>query len=111
MTAPRHKKGLTHVIFLVHFQGDKKSSKKKDEPNPVYGETFIWNIPELKNMELTIKVMDDDIVSDDQIGKTKIKLEDMDFSSGEPVVVERKVDNNIFAKDAYIYLTIKYEDP
>jgi hypothetical protein len=59
-------------------------------------------------MELTIKVMDDDIASNDQIGKTKIKLEDIDFGD-EPVVVERKVDNNLFAKDAYIYLTIKYE--
>jgi hypothetical protein len=108
VTAPTGR--TDRVIFLVHLQGDKKSSKKKDEPNPVYGETFIWNIPDLKNMELTIKVMDDDIASDDQIGKCKIKLEDIDFGD-EPVPIERKVDNNLFAKDACIYLTIKYEDP
>ena len=88
--------------------GSKKSSKKKDEANPVYGETFIWNLETLKNMELTIKVIDDDIVSDDQIGKTKIKLEDLGLSA-EPMEIERKVDNNLFSKDAYIYLTIKYE--
>lgn len=39
--------------------GDKKSSKKKDEANPVYDEVFVWNIPTLENMELTCKVMDD----------------------------------------------------
>lgn len=76
----------------------------------MYGETFIWNVETLNNMELTIKVMDDDIASDDQIGKCKIKLEDMGLSD-TPMEVKRKVDNNLFSKDAYIYLTIKYEDP
>lgn len=89
--------------------GDKKSTKKKDEPNPVYGETFIWNIETLNNMELTCKIMDDDIAGDDKLGKCKIKLEDMGLSS-EPTPVEKKVDNKVFRKDAYIFLTIKYEE-
>jgi len=88
--------------------GDKKSSKKKDESNPVYGETFIWNLETLNNMELTIKVMDDDIASDDKIGKCLIKLEDLGLTA-TPMEVTRKIDNNIFSPDAYIYLTIKYE--
>ena len=75
----------------------------------MYGETFVWNLPTLNNMELTIKVMDDDIVSDDKIGKCKIKLENLGLSS-EPMEVTRKVDDNWFSKDAYIYLTIKYEE-
>ena len=36
--------------------GEMKSSKKKDEQNPVYGEDFHFNIPTLNNMELKIKV-------------------------------------------------------
>jgi len=96
--------------FRDKNQGTKKSTKKQDEPNPVYGETFVWNIETLNNMELTCKIMDDDIVSDDKIGKCKIKLEDLGLSD-TPMEVTRKVDNNLFSKDAYIYLTIKYEDP
>lgn len=38
--------------------GKKTSSKKQGEQNPVYGETFTWEIPDLKNMVLYVKVMD-----------------------------------------------------
>jgi len=89
--------------------GDKKSTKKKDEPNPVYDETFVWNIPGINNMELTCKVMDDDIASDDKIGHCKIKLEDLGLTP-EPQEFSYKVDNNLFSKDAYIYLKISYEE-
>lgn len=42
--------------------GKKKSSIKKGELNPVYGETFTWEgIPDLKNMVLKVKVWDDDL--------------------------------------------------
>lgn len=88
--------------------GTKKSSKKKDECNPVYEEDFIWNLETLNNMELTVTVMDDDIVSDDKLGKCKIKLEDLELGE-EFIEVNRKVDNNIFSKDAWIFLKIKYE--
>ena len=36
--------------------GAMKSSKKKDEQNPVYAEDFHFNIPTLNNMELKVKV-------------------------------------------------------
>eukprot|EP01083_Nonionella_stella_P048751 130159_1 len=55
--------------------GEAKSTTKKNELNPEYGETFHFNLPTLNNMELTVKVMDDDMVSDDKMGKCKIKLE------------------------------------
>ena len=41
--------------------GSQTSSTKKDELNPVYGETFHFTLPTLKNMVLKCKVMDDDI--------------------------------------------------
>lgn len=90
-------------------QGSKKSSKKKDDLNPVYGETFIWNLETLKNMELTCKVMDDDMMGDDKIGKCKIKLDELGLSD-TPTPVSKKVHNRVFREDSYIFLTIKYEE-
>jgi Ca2+-dependent lipid-binding protein len=52
-------------LLLDKNFGTQKSSKKKDDCNPVYNETFKFNIPDkvgLKNVELTCKIMDDDIV-------------------------------------------------
>ncbi|KAL7499390.1 hypothetical protein ACHAWT_008165 [Skeletonema menzelii] len=89
--------------------GDTKSTVKKNELNPVYGETFHFNIPTLNNMELTIKVMDDDIVSDDKMGKCKIKLEKHGLNS-TPKEFKEKVYNRVFGKDAYVHLTLKYEE-
>mmetsp|Transcript_10276 Transcript_10276/g.18539 ORF Transcript_10276/g.18539 Transcript_10276/m.18539 type:complete len:132 (-) Transcript_10276:146-541(-) len=89
--------------------GEMISTKKKDEQNPVYGEDFHFNIPTLNNMELTVKVMDDDIGRDESLGKCKIKLEDLDLSD-EPQEIEKKVDNNIFSADAYIYLKLSYTE-
>lgn len=95
-------------LLLDKDFGTQKSSKKKDELNPVYGETFTFkNLPGLKNLELTIKVMDDDIVGDDKIGKAKIKLEDLNLGP-EPIAIDRVVDNNLFSKDARIYLHLSY---
>jgi len=62
-------------MILDKDYGSKKSTTKKGDLDPVYGETFTFDIPSLKNMELKIKVMDDDIVSDDKMGKSKIKLD------------------------------------
>ena len=58
-------------------------------------------------MVLTCKVMDDDALSDDKIGKCQIELEDLSLSS-DPTDVRKKVDNNWFSKDAFIYLKISY---
>mmetsp|Transcript_27467 Transcript_27467/g.40348 ORF Transcript_27467/g.40348 Transcript_27467/m.40348 type:complete len:101 (+) Transcript_27467:261-563(+) len=98
------------MLFDKDF-GDQKSTKKKDELNPEYGETFTFELPSnlgLNNMVLTCKVMDDDMLMDDKIGQCKIKLEDLDLGSDE-LGVDRVVDNNWFCKDARIYLKLKYE--
>lgn len=97
-----------NVFFDKDF-GEMVSTKKKDEQNPEYGEDFHFNIPTLDNMELTVTVMDDDIVRDEKLGKCKIKLEDLDLSE-EPTDVEKKVDNNIFSADAFIFLKISYTE-
>jgi C2 domain len=77
----------------------------------VYGETFNFQIPStlgLRNMVLTCEVMDDDILMDDQIGKCKIKLDDIPLSP-TPIGIDRVVDNNWFTKDARIYLQLSYK--
>mmetsp|Transcript_39931 Transcript_39931/g.83514 ORF Transcript_39931/g.83514 Transcript_39931/m.83514 type:complete len:132 (+) Transcript_39931:262-657(+) len=96
-------------LFVDKDFGEMVSTKKKDEQNPVYGEDFHFNIPTLNNMELTIKVMDDDVGFDEKLGKCKIKLEDLGLSE-EPMEIEKKVDNNLFSPDAYIYLKISYSE-
>ena len=53
--------------------------------------------------------MDDDALSDDKIGKCKINLEKLGLR-GSPTDVKKKVDNNWFSKDAYIYLKLSYTE-
>ena len=89
--------------------GEMKSTKKKNEQNPVYGEDFNFNIPTLNNMELKVKVMDDDVGPDEELGSCKIKLEKLDLGP-EPIDVKRKVDNNIFSPDAYVFLKLSYTE-
>ena len=116
--------------------GEMKSTTKSGELNPVYGEyciqqihrvcaisfshfvcfflslkgeTFHFNIPTLDNMVLSVKVMDDDIVSDDKMGKCKIKLEKLGLSE-TPMEVEEKVYNRIFGKDSYVHLQLSYTE-
>lgn len=60
-------------------------------------------------MELTVKVMDDDIGQDEKLGECKIKLEDLDLSQ-EPKEIKKKIDNNLFSADAYIFLKISYAE-
>jgi len=58
--------------------GKMESSKKKDDPNPVFNETFVFpDIPEkMENMELKVKIMDRDSSSaDDNLGSCTINLE------------------------------------
>eukprot|EP00584_Thalassiosira_punctigera_P012790 CAMPEP_0172550664 /NCGR_PEP_ID=MMETSP1067-20121228/31430_1 /TAXON_ID=265564 ORGANISM="Thalassiosira punctigera, Strain Tpunct2005C2" /NCGR_SAMPLE_ID=MMETSP1067 /ASSEMBLY_ACC=CAM_ASM_000444 /LENGTH=131 /DNA_ID=CAMNT_0013338301 /DNA_START=108 /DNA_END=503 /DNA_ORIENTATION=+ len=89
--------------------GEMKSTTKENDLNPVYEETFHFNIPTLDNMELAVTVMDDDIVSDDKMGKCKIKLEKLGLSA-TPTPVQEKVYNRIFGEDAYVHLTLAYEE-
>lgn len=99
-----------NMVFDKDF-GDQKSSKKKDELNPEYDETFTFEVPSsigLNNLVLTCKVMDDDMLRDDKIGSCKIQLEDLDLTS-EPSGIDRVVDNNWFSSDARIYLELSYD--
>ena len=86
------------------------SSKKKNEQNPVYSEDFKFEIPTLENMELTCTVMDDDFGLDDKLGRCKIKLDDLDLSA-EPLEVRKKVDDNIFSPDSWIFLKLTWGEP
>jgi len=96
-------------VFFDKDFGEMKSSKKKNEQNPEYGEEFHFNIPTLENMELKVKVMDDDIGPDEELGKCKIKLEELGLSE-DPVELEKKVDNHFFSPDACIFLKISYSE-
>ena len=89
--------------------GDMKSTTKQGDLNPVYDETFHFNIPSLKNMVLTVKVMDDDIVSDDKMGKCKIKLEKLGLGA-TPMHMEEKVYNRVFGKDSYVHLNLSFTE-
>jgi Ca2+-dependent lipid-binding protein len=96
-------------LILDKKYGSMTSSKKRDTLNPVWGETFHFTIPTLKNMVLTCLVMDDDIISDDKLGKCKIKLDRLDLTT-YPTEITKKVDNKVFRKDAFIYLKISYAE-
>lgn len=87
--------------------GEMTSSKKTNIRNPVYHEEFKFEIPTLENMELKIKVMDDDTGRDDKLGECLINLEKLDLG---PIRTEvrRKIDDNIFSPDAYIFLKLSY---
>jgi len=90
--------------------GYQVSSRKKNERNPVYDETFTFNIPTLRNMVLTCKVLDEDIgSSDDDVGKCKIKLEKLGLSHS-PTDVERVIDRNIFSKNGKIHMRLAYSE-
>mmetsp|Transcript_17205 Transcript_17205/g.22316 ORF Transcript_17205/g.22316 Transcript_17205/m.22316 type:complete len:132 (+) Transcript_17205:55-450(+) len=96
-------------LFLDKDFGEMVSTKKKDEQNPVYGEEFHFNIPELKNMVLTVKVMDKDVGKDGKLGKCKIKLDKLGLDP-TPHEYKGKVDNNLFSKDAFVYLNLSYHN-
>lgn len=84
------------------------SSRKKNQHNPVYNEAFVFDdIPTLNNMELKVKVLDDDVGKDDKLGQCLIKLEKLDLDP-IPTEIRRKIDNNVFSPDAYIILQISY---
>lgn len=91
--------------------GKQESSKKNNDLNPVYGETFAFhNVPSLEKLVLHIKIMDDDIGRDDKIGKCTVKMADINEDLSNFVAVERKVDNKLFRADAKIFLKIKWEE-
>jgi len=108
--------------------GKKESTHKRNDCSPVYGETFEWEIPSLDNMVLWIRVMDDDIGRDEQIGAGKVSLEHMGITA-EPKDVEIVVDKkspkgsicnpfkllcacccSLFKHNATLHLKISYKD-
>jgi Ca2+-dependent lipid-binding protein len=95
--------------------GNQESSKKKGTCNPVYNETFSFaNLPSLKNMVLTVRVKDDDIGIDDNIGYCKIELDLLELSD-KPKSIERVIDRKgiigrVFKKEAKIHLKLSYKD-
>lgn len=95
-------------IFRDHDYGYQVSSKKRNELNPVWNEDFVFNIPTLDNMVLTLKVFDEDIGSrDDKCGKCKIKLEHEGISR-TPKRIEKTVDRNLLRKNGKIVVEISY---
>jgi len=96
-------------IFLDKDFGNMVSTSKTDNCSPVFSEKFVFHdLPGLDNMELKIKVMDRDPgLEDDQLGHCTIKLEDLNLEA-IPTRIRRKVDDNWFGTDAYIFLALSY---
>lgn len=94
--------------------GKFQSTKKQNELNPEYGETFVFeNVPTTENMVLHVKVMDDDYGLDDSMGGCEIKLEKLDLSE-TPTEVEKVIDNKkgqgLFSRKAKIFLQISFTE-
>mmetsp|Transcript_25039 Transcript_25039/g.30795 ORF Transcript_25039/g.30795 Transcript_25039/m.30795 type:complete len:680 (+) Transcript_25039:123-2162(+) len=86
--------------------GKMESTCKSNERNPVYNETFVFEeIPDLDNMELTVKVRDRG--SDDHLGSCTISLDDLDLEP-IPTPVRRVIDGHIFGTDTYVLLQLTY---
>ncbi|KAF9146476.1 hypothetical protein BG015_011581 [Linnemannia schmuckeri] len=65
---------------LLGGQKHKTETHKNQTGDVEFGESFIFNAK--SSDELKVKVYDDDVVSDDDIGSTKIPLETL-FQSGQ----------------------------
>ena len=89
--------------------GKQVSSRKNNDLNPIYNEVFHFNLPTLKNMVLSVRVMDDDagLTSDDKMGWCKIKLWELDLNEF-PQPVERVIDRNVFSKNGKCHLRLAY---
>ena len=99
------------VFFRDRGFGQTESTRKSKECNPIYKETFVFDgLPGLNNMDLTIKVIDDDAALRDNtltLARCRINLEDLDLEP-TPMRIRRKIDNNMFGKDAYVFLNLSY---
>ncbi|KAI8139101.1 C2 domain-containing protein [Fennellomyces sp. T-0311] len=55
-----------------------KSSEIKNSDNPVWNETFTFNIPQgSSDKKLYLKVLDKDLTSSDKIGEAKVNIKDI----------------------------------
>lgn len=77
---------------------------KKNDLNPVYGETFAFSsLDSLNNMMLYIKLMDSDTGIDDRLGKASLALEGLGLTETPKEVVVP-----VNKKKAKIYLKLSY---
>eukprot|EP00526_Cylindrotheca_closterium_P029627 CAMPEP_0113630540 /NCGR_PEP_ID=MMETSP0017_2-20120614/15868_1 /TAXON_ID=2856 /ORGANISM="Cylindrotheca closterium" /LENGTH=143 /DNA_ID=CAMNT_0000541009 /DNA_START=82 /DNA_END=513 /DNA_ORIENTATION=- /assembly_acc=CAM_ASM_000147 len=93
--------------------GKVTSTKKANDLNPVYGETFTIPVASLKNLVLKVNVYDDDIGFDDKVGCVDIKVDDIISVGQEPVLIEKVIDEKKgkwFSKDSKIYLKLSYTE-
>jgi len=99
-----------NLVFDKDY-GKHRSSKKANDCNPEYNETFTFNnVPTLDNLALHLSVWDDDIGRDDKVGSCTVDLEKMNLSS-TPVHVEKVIDPkrlHFFSHKARIHLKISY---
>ena len=103
---------LSSSLYQVRDKdyGFQKSTTKKGDVNPVWDETFTFNIPTLNNMVLSLKVFDDDVGSrDDKCGRTKIHLEKEDITAS-PTCIEKTIDRNLLRKNGKIVVEISYTE-
>merc|ERR1711865_800439 len=89
--------------------GTQRTTTKKGDCNPEWNETMTFNIPTLDNMELSVKVYDDDLGRDDKCGKCKIQLEKEGLTES-PKRVERVIDRNLLRSNGKIELLLSYSD-
>jgi Ca2+-dependent lipid-binding protein len=94
--------------------GEFRSSKKDNDCNPEYAETFTFeNVPSVENMILHVKVYDDDVGRDDLLGSCHIQLEKLGLS-GELTEVEKVIDNKkgegFFSRKARIFLKLSFTE-
>lgn len=100
-----------NAIFDKNY-GRQSSSKKPNDCNPEYGETFTFeDVPSLNKLVLKVSVMDDDVGGDDKIGSCEIDLESLnpdEEGNGVQMVIDPK--KGWFSKSAEIFLKISYTE-
>lgn len=91
---------IEHVVDSDKDYGVRKSTTKTNDPNPTYNERFVFKLPTLVNMRLSVKVEDDTST----IGKlAAIDLEFLDLSE-EPKKLRRKLNSG----KSYVSLELSY---
>jgi Ca2+-dependent lipid-binding protein len=91
--------------------GKHESSRKSNTCNPVYNETFTFHdVDSLNEIELSIKVMDEDVGRDDCLGKVEVDFEHAGLSSTpkEIIAVIDPKRFKLFSTEATIHLLVSY---
>jgi Ca2+-dependent lipid-binding protein len=93
--------------------GEKVSTTKRNDLNPEYNEVFEFDqIPSLKNMKLSVSIMDSDIGFDQRLGHCEIQLEDLDIKPDFGKTVSKTVEHKkgLFQRDAVIHLKFSFRE-